>query len=37
MQPNVETVDTFLRDLQDRICAALEKADGGNLSPVTRE
>jgi coproporphyrinogen III oxidase len=29
MQPNVETVDTFLRDLQDRICAALEKADGG--------
>ena len=29
MQPNVETVDAFLRDLQDRICAALEKADGG--------
>ncbi|MGN6790124.1 MAG: coproporphyrinogen III oxidase, partial [Rhodanobacteraceae bacterium] len=28
MQPNVETVDAFLRDLQDRICAALEKVDG---------
>jgi coproporphyrinogen III oxidase len=29
MQPNVEIVDAFLRDLQDRICNALEKADGG--------
>ena len=29
MQPNVEKVDAFLRDLQDRICNALEKADGG--------
>ena len=29
MQPNVETVDAFLRGLQDRICDAIEKADGG--------
>ena len=29
MQPNVDTVDAFLRDLQDRICNALERADGG--------
>jgi len=29
MRPNVETVDAFLRHLQDRICNALEKADGG--------
>jgi len=28
MQSKVERVDAFLRDLQDRICAALEKADG---------
>jgi coproporphyrinogen III oxidase len=28
MQPNVEHVDASLRDLQDRICAALERADG---------
>ncbi len=29
MFANVEKVDGFLRDLQDRICAALERADGG--------
>jgi len=28
MQANVERVDAFLRDLQDRICAALERVDG---------
>ena len=28
MHSNVEKVDAFLRDLQDRICAALEGADG---------
>ena len=28
MQPNVEKVDSFLRDLQDRLCAALERVDG---------
>ncbi|MBS0589904.1 MAG: oxygen-dependent coproporphyrinogen oxidase [Proteobacteria bacterium] len=26
---SLATVETFLRDLQDRICAALERADGG--------
>ncbi|TAN00691.1 MAG: oxygen-dependent coproporphyrinogen oxidase [Rhodanobacteraceae bacterium] len=29
MHAQVERVDGFLRDLQDRICAALERADGG--------
>ncbi len=28
MQTNLERVDAFLRDLQDRICAALERVDG---------
>jgi coproporphyrinogen III oxidase len=28
MQANVEKVDAFLRDLQDRICGALDRADG---------
>ena len=28
MQPNIEQVDVFLRDLQERICAALECIDG---------
>jgi coproporphyrinogen III oxidase len=29
MPSNLEQVDTFLRDLQERVCAALERADGG--------
>ncbi|MGH8156093.1 MAG: oxygen-dependent coproporphyrinogen oxidase [Rhodanobacteraceae bacterium] len=29
MHSSLEQVDTFLRDLQHRICAALERADGG--------
>ena len=28
MQKNLEQVDAFLRELQDRICAALERVDG---------
>jgi coproporphyrinogen III oxidase len=29
MSEQVETVAAFLRDLQSRICAALQRADGG--------
>ena len=29
MQSQAAQVDAFLRGLQDRICSALEKADGG--------
>jgi coproporphyrinogen III oxidase len=31
-----ETISTFFADLQDRICRALEEADGAGAPPVHR-